>query len=523
MRNAGDGTPGGSTGRRQRATAPAASGRPAGNGGASLFTPAYRVRHAASVPSSPAPRAGDANYEIAATGQQEAGYRWSDLDQPSMSYPQADYSSNRMGSSWDDDPRGSYSWMSDDSSEGSVWPSYARPDEGNRRLANTIRGLPPVPDEPLPTYPPGPFAAWNRGSSDRSDLDRAAAGRDVADLNAPGQQDRARGSSSRALSAATITPDEFDTNHGLPAIKDPIATREGASRSAARTPTGGSRSSTRTGADHRTRSANRRTVPPRGQSAPSRGARRTSRSRRNSKRQPVRLAIVTAVVIIAAVAAILVVSSLNKPSSNSTSGAGNKPHAPGRSTSQTPTASAGKWEDIGTRATDPVPLTVRELFPRGFTAGVYFHAASTAVGHDCRAALIGGALQAAMKQAGCSQVLRASYVARLDNAMATIGVFNLANSTVASNAALHTGQSAFVAPLVSKNGVTSKIGQGTGIEEAVVKGHYLVLVWAERIDLTAPKTKFQRQHLTAFMNALIRQTVNDALSYRMVEGKPQSG
>jgi hypothetical protein len=102
-------------------------------------------------------------------------------------------------------------------------------------------------------------------------------------------------------------------------------------------------------------------------------------------------------------------------------------------------------------------------------------------------------------------------------------VFNFANSTVASNAALHSGQSAFVAPAVSKNGVTSRIGQGTGLEEAVVKGHYLVLVWAEKIDLAAPRTTYQRQRLTAFMNTLIQQTVNGALSYRMVEGKPQSG
>ncbi len=79
----------------------------------------------------------------------------------------------------------------------------------------------------------------------------------------------------------------------------------------------------------------------------------------------------------------------------------------------------------------------------------------------------------------------------------------------------------FVAQLASKNGVTSKIGQGTGLEEAVVKGHYLVLVWAEKIDLTAPKTAWQRGRLTRFMNTLLQATVNGTLSFRMVEGKPQ--
>lgn len=531
MRNAGDGTPGGSAGRRQRATAPAATGRPAGNGGASLFTPAYRVRHAAGVPSSAAPRAGDADYEITATGQHAAGYRWSELDNPSTSYQQADYSSSRMGPAWDDDLGGGYSWMSDDSAMsgdsagGSAWPSFDRPDAGGRRLANAIRGFPPVPDEPLPTYPPGPFAAWNRGASDRSDQDRGAAGRNAADFAAPGPYDRARESSSRTLSAATITPDEFDTNHSLPAIKDPVLAKGGGSRSAIDRTTA-DRTTTRpagpTGPDRRTRPSDRRAPPARGRSAPSRGTRGAPRASRRSKRQPVRLAIVAAVVIIVAVAAILVITSIGKPASNS--GAGNKPHTPGRSTGPTSTATGGKWGHIGTRATDPTPLTVRELFPISFiTAGVYFHASITEVGHDCRAALIGGALQAAVKRAGCSQVLRASYVARLDNAMATIGVFNLTTSTAASTAALRLGQSAFVAPVAAKNGVTSKIGQGTGLEEAVVKGHYLVLVWAEKIDLTAPRTSWQRQHLTAFMYSLIQATVNGGLSYRMVNGKPQPG
>ena len=503
MRNAGDGTTGGSTGRRQRPTAPAATGRPAGNGSASLFTPAYRVRHPAPVPSATAPRAGDPDYEIAATGQRAAGYRWSELDQPSMSYQQADYSSGRMGSAWPDGDDG-YGWMSDDR---------------GRRVANGIRGFPPLPDEPLPAYPPGPFAAWNRGSSDRSGADHAAAGRSTGLLDEPGPPDRSRESSSRALSAATITPDEFDTNHSLPAIKDPILTNGRTSRGAAeQTATGGSRSGARTGSDHRTAPPDRRTTPARGRSAPSRGTRAAARTSRKSKRHSVRLAIVVAVVIIAAVAAILVLTSLRKPASNS----GNAPHTPGRSVSPTPTVPAGKWGFIGTRATDPTPLTLRELFPITFgTGGVFFHATITKLGHDCRSALIGSALQAAVQRAGCSQVLRASYVARADDAMATIGVFNLMNSTVAERAAAHIGQAAFVAPIGAKNGATSKIGQGTGLEEGVVKGHYLVLVWAERINLAAPTTSAQRQRLIAFMFTLIRATANGGLSYRTVYGKPQ--
>src|SRR6185437_14153241 len=245
-----------------------------------------------------------------------------------------------------------------------------------------------------------------------------------------------------------------------------------------------------------------------------------AQSKSKSKRQPVVLAIGTAVVIIVAVAAVLVVTSLGKQNSPSKPRTLNKPHP---KAAPTPTPPPGKWGFIGTRGTDDAPLTLHELFPASFlTKGVYFHATKMKPGHNCHTALIGTALQAAVRKAHCTQDMRASYVARLDNAMATIGVFNLDSAAGASKAAAKTGPSEFVAQLPSKNGVTSKLGQGTGLEEAVVKGHYLVLVWAEKIDLTSPKTAWQRGRLTRFMNTLLQDTVNGTLSFRMVEGKPQT-
>jgi hypothetical protein len=77
-----------------------------------------------------------------------------------------------------------------------------------------------------------------------------------------------------------------------------------------------------------------------------------------------------------------------------------------------------------------------------------------------------------------------------------------------------------VAPLRAKKGVAHKIGQGSGIDIAVVKGHYLVLVFAENTSLQAP-TKSQRAQLGSFMNLLIAKTANLSLSYRMVFGKPK--
>jgi hypothetical protein len=141
-------------------------------------------------------------------------------------------------------------------------------------------------------------------------------------------------------------------------------------------------------------------------------------------------------------------------------------------------------------------------------------------GKNCRGSLIGSALQAAVRRGGCSQELRATYLSRSAKVMATIGVFNLKTAALASKAARKAGRSEFVAQLPANTGPTQAIGQGTGLEEALVKGHYLVLIWAEATNLSAPKNATARAHISAVMSLLINQTVNVSLSTRMVSGRP---
>ncbi len=516
--------------RRQRVAAPAATVKPAGNGGASLFTPAYRVRHATAVQTqvgqgrlgAATPLTDTSGYDVA-TEQPGSGYGWSESRQAGSSYQQADYARDDAAPpSWADDdlPASGYSWLTDDGA-GSGWPTaMSGRDAGASSPRNAIRGLPPVPDEPLPIYQPGPFAAWNKGSPDRGEGSPRS-----ADLGSgPGwnSQPGARGQSG-VQTLATITPDEFDTNHSMPAIKDPI--RTAADDANDRMLASGPRSNVRAAGEQRhpgDPAPGRRAPGGRASGGRTSGgeASRKSRTGHGSRprHQPVWLAIGAAVVIIAGVTTVLVTTSLgSKPATP----AAQKPPAKPKPTQAAPSPPAGKWEYIGTRATDPMPLTLPEVFPMSFVAkGVLIHATALKQGHNCHAALIGTSLQAAVKKAECTQVLRASYVGRLDNAMATIGVFNLTTAVAANQAAQHVGTSEFVAQLVTKKGLTSKIGQGTGIEEALVKGHYLVLVWAEKTDLTTPSTPWQRQHLTNFMNQLIGKTLNGSLSYRMVEGKP---
>ena len=168
-----------------------------------------------------------------------------------------------------------------------------------------------------------------------------------------------------------------------------------------------------------------------------------------------------------------------------------------------------------------MPLTTAELYPSSISkAGTVYTRAKQAKGTNCHAALIGSALQAAVRHGGCIQTLRATYLSKSAKVMATIGVFNLKNSAAATKAAGKAGHAEFVAQLAAKAGPATSIGQGTGLEEAIVKGHYLVLVWAENTNLNPPKGRDGRARLTAFMNLLVNHTVNVSLSNRMVDGKP---
>ncbi|MGI9008404.1 MAG: hypothetical protein ACR2FU_19795, partial [Streptosporangiaceae bacterium] len=125
-----------------------------------------------------------------------------------------------------DDLSAGFGWGDDDPAAG-AWPGGVTGGRGQARQAasNAVRGFPPAPGEPLPVYPPGPFEAWNRGP------DRALAPRGAEAVLA--EVVRADDEDATQLTSATITPDEFDTDYSLPAIKDPIRGSAAASRGGA--------------------------------------------------------------------------------------------------------------------------------------------------------------------------------------------------------------------------------------------------------------------------------------------------
>jgi hypothetical protein len=182
--------------------------------------------------------------------------------------------------------------------------------------------------------------------------------------------------------------------------------------------------------------------------------------------------------------------------------------------------SLGEWQHIGSRSQDPQPLTIAALFPPQFELnGTSYTRTAAALTKTCDSAVYGGDLQAALQSGKCNQAVRASYITSDGTMMGTVGVLNLTDSSAAKKAGEATGTQEIVAPLAAKKGATSKLGKGTGVVQAEIKGHYLILMWAEYATTKSPSTTAQRQALEQFATNLVKGTANINLSTRMLSGK----
>jgi hypothetical protein len=220
------------------------------------------------------------------------------------------------------------------------------------------------------------------------------------------------------------------------------------------------------------------------------------------------------VVVILVVAVIVYLGSRPVPTAGSATEA-----APAAAPSATPTL--GPWQHITSQAVDSQPLSAHELYPARFTdGGSTGNRTVRRTNTKCTNAVIGSALQAAVRKGGCTQVLRASYLSSNRKVMATIGVLNLADVAAAEKAGKASGAAQFIRQLPGPHGPTRNLTKGTGIEVAEVKGHYLILIWTEFANLGAPKGKKQRRELTKFAADLFAGTANVSLTSRMVTGQP---
>ncbi|HZR53240.1 MAG TPA: hypothetical protein VFB06_27475 [Streptosporangiaceae bacterium] len=188
-------------------------------------------------------------------------------------------------------------------------------------------------------------------------------------------------------------------------------------------------------------------------------------------------------------------------------------------------AKLGRWQHITTRKLDPAPLTVAELYPPGFTlygTNNGYQRVATSLDSNCTLAVFGPDLQASVQSGSCKQVVRATYLSSDKTMMGTIGVVNLGTATAAQKAGQVSGAADLIAPLSATKGPAKKMLNGTGVEYAEVKGHYLILMYAEFTNLKAPATDADRQRLVTFAEGMFSGSANIALSQRLLTGKPQA-
>jgi len=203
---------------------------------------------------------------------------------------------------------------------------------------------------------------------------------------------------------------------------------------------------------------------------------------------------------------------------------GNHPRPVAESTSKTspsasPSPSLGPYGHIETRQADPQPLTIAQLYPASYTDnGTTVTGAAASLSTNCSGAITGSPLQTAVSWAGCSQVARGTYVAS-NGMMGTIGVVNLTTAAKAATAVRSADANDYISPVAGRRGPTQKIGQGTGIEQAAAKGHYLILIWAQLTNLAKPSAA-QTTALENFMTGLLQNTANVSLSNRLLTGAP---
>jgi hypothetical protein len=399
-----------------------------------------------------------------------------------------------------------------------------------------VRGFPPQPGQPPPLYPPGQFAAWNRMSA-AADAASGSGGQSAQASLPAGARTEAAGSgqpyepgysalavsdpaadvtSTQTWQAITDDPDgpggggEWTNPRGTAvdargaAVQPPVpGPRSGSGRSAPDTAPGprshGSRSASRAGA----------------------AGSRSGRSPRKRRKSPSVALAVGAVLVVAAAATAFLLNTARHQGAPAAASSPPPTTAPASTPTPTPSATLGAFGHIASRSADPLPVTVAQLFPvRVSIDSASFIRTVSQHGKGCAAAVIGTKLQAAVKAAQCSQVIRASYLSTAEKEMGTIGVLNLGSSKTAAHAGRAAGPANFISQLRAKKGPTHQLGKGTGIEEAETKGHYLILIWAQFTSRHKPKTPAQRKQLEAFMSDLFQQTANVTLSSRMVDGTP---
>ncbi|MEV4252894.1 hypothetical protein AB0J52_06960 [Spirillospora sp. NPDC049652] len=205
-----------------------------------------------------------------------------------------------------------------------------------------------------------------------------------------------------------------------------------------------------------------------------------------------------------------------------TNTAANKPAPTAASTPSSAPSPSLSPVKLKSRATDPSPLTLSEIFGKSAFrgAGEKYKRTGWNAAKTCTGAVGGTSLTASVKKGGCSQVLRATYTRGDGKLIGTVGVFNLKTETAAKTAVrAAAAKDAYLKPLPGA-GNTKKIGTGLALGTAEARGHYLVMTWVQRPDGKKIADSAHKDVSDFGQQVIQGSGLGVALHYRETEGKP---
>jgi hypothetical protein len=200
-----------------------------------------------------------------------------------------------------------------------------------------------------------------------------------------------------------------------------------------------------------------------------------------STRTLIVVGVVVAVLLVAViVVGVTTLGGSQQPAADAAATAGALP------TSYVPTQSSEELAKLDNRAQDSRALTVDEVFPaeaKTLAAQEFqFQLAGTNLTRYCPTATWGSELHAALRKYGCNQIVRGVYVSKDNKHAGQFAVINL-NQVAGSHELLRNldprARDGFVKPLTTPS--MKKFGGGFSAAYAQASGHYVLIVWVQRL------------------------------------------
>ncbi len=193
-------------------------------------------------------------------------------------------------------------------------------------------------------------------------------------------------------------------------------------------------------------------------------------------------------------------------------------------TTVVPETPKGKYGYAGSRTTDKMPLTIKEIFgaKKFAKSGRSYVMTVRRKEKSCDDGVTGESIKKALKAGRCTQLIRASFAGAKGTIIGTVGVANLRTSAHAKKVTSAGGggeRKDYLKPLPGTDDATKQLGgAGEAYAGGWAYGHYAVLLWFQFKDGHKP-TKAELKRLYQAASDITDKTVFPALEHRSLTGR----